>query len=268
MKKALLSIGMAGLMGLAAGAANAGFVADSFQVNESLAAGYGATITADFINGSYTEYFTPTGANTFSTTAVWKGTSMSLNNGTANSLLGGTETILGGEAGYGLYAVFTSSGTFTTSGTVTTLTGTTGTISLYIDKNQDSTYTYGADGTVSYDLSTTDDDILIGGTSTLISAVGIIDTSSAAAGNFDFIFDDLTLTDPYGISYFNGTSIHFTTDIQGNVNDFDPTKPGQFSQSSANVQLGHYVPEPGSLALLGLGLAGLGASQRRKQQTK
>lgn len=268
MKKALLSIGMAGLMGLTAGAANAGFVANSFQVNEAIAAGFGTTVTADFINGSYTEYFTPTGASTFSTTAVWKGTSMSFNNGTANSLLGGNESLFGGEIGYGLYAVFTSTGTFTTSGSVTTLTGTTGSISLYIDKNQNTTFTYGADGTISYTLGTTSDDILIGGTSTLISAVGNVDISSAAAGNFDFIFGDLVLTDPDGLSYFNGTTIKFATDIQGNVNDFDPTVSQVFSQSSANVQLGYYVPEPGSLALLGLGLAGLGAIQRRKQQAK
>lgn len=263
MKKTLTSLAVMAAFGLVSVSASAVvFVWDDFKVNEGAVLGaYSQIVTANNFSGSYDEFFKPTGSGTFSTTAYWQAST--LNYGMTNVGQVSQHSPSIPNDGYNVYAVFTSLGTFTQSGTVTNFHGISGQFDFYTDELQDTVRSFDLTGLLT--LTSTSDDKKVGTSTTLIAAEGEIDSGSIAAGNFDFIFDVMDLTDPYGKLYFNGTTLKFSTDVQGNVNDFDPLTGGYLKQSSANVELGHIVPEPGSMALLGLGLAGLGFVKRRRK---
>jgi hypothetical protein len=57
------------------------------------------------------------------------------------------------------------------------------------------------------------------------------------------------------------SSIEFGSELTGGIG----ASPSGEQFAVDNVRLANGVPEPGALALLGLGLAGLAASRRRKQ---
>jgi hypothetical protein len=264
MKKLLLSAAATAVFSLGSAAAMA---APVFTVNEGSVPGTSAnTVVADLINGRYNEVLTINLNSTFDTTAY-------ANFG--QFFLGATGPIPSflnnlGSDGYGLYALFQSSGNFAGS----TFTGTSGQFSLYIDPQRNTTLSLGAaaTGTTPVTVGGNADDYLIGSSNQLTSAFGVV---TPTTGAFDLFFNNFTLTtgdQNAGTAGTQNGDLYFTAPrpfyLQVNVDgDFDTFVPEPSRTFFVNGDLSaiFLVPEPTSLALVGLALTGLGLSSRRRK---
>lgn len=262
MKKTLLSLAMTAALSVASTSAFATF--EDFKVNEGVVTGaIPNSFTADKLNGAYTEFLAPTSATTFATAAVGTLGQFFRNEGTVlvPSGLNGL-----GSAGYGMYAIFTAAGNITGPNS---FQGTSGGFSLYLDRDQNTTFGgflagYDAVSTPTADLGTDFDDLLLASTITTVSGSGNL---NGPPGAFDITFKDFELT-AFGKTYFfSPDPFHMIVQINGDYDAFD-TRADGVSIVTGDVSAVFRIPEPGSLALMGLALAGLGLTQRRRKSVK
>lgn len=231
----------------------------------------GKTFTADKITGNYVEVATFNPDGTFNVSLEWTAGQFVANGG--QTALSPKTTGLGFD--YGMYALYTASGTVsqdpTTGATTFTFTPGTGSLQLFLDKNADTTIDGNpSSGTGSFSLGNTSDDVLIASGNPL-SGQGTLNPSLPTCGANGINCGSFGSTTSFalnstGAAIFTDPSPFYSLSFQsGQLNNFSPTGT-QTINGSLDVVFSGQVPEPASLGLLGLGLLGLGVVRRRKQQ--
>ena len=232
------------------------------------------TFTADRIVGDYIEiasFNQQTG--TFQVSLQWTATGFTANSESANkTTLQANKTGLGVD--YGLYALYTASGTFSqgANGIEFFFTPNSGDLKVYMDNGVDSTFGEPATGATEFTVNAGTPDTLLAEGDPLFG-YGLLQPNAPSCGAGGGIncgsFGSTTsfnLT-PAGENFFFDPSPFYNLSFQsGNLNNFDPIGRQRITGLlNVSFERAADVPEPASLGLLGLGLLGLGAVRRRKQ---
>ncbi len=266
MSKYLVSI-VAIAAALACGSSSAALF-EEFKVNESVVPGTGVipgladpALSVGKLNGGYTEALTVTSATTFAASAfVNFNTFLGTDGITAPSSLLNSNPLVGG---YKIYAVFQATGTITGPNS---FASSNNSFSLYLDYDSDTTGAL-TDGLTAAALSGNGEDILLATAGTaLLSSFGT-GNLNGPPGAFNIDWSDFTLTTFGKTMFFSPDPFFMNVRVNGDydiVTDGLPTKLITGDVSANFIK----VPEPTSVALVGLALLGASVASRRSAPKK
>lgn len=272
-KKKVLACSIAGGLAMLASSVGAQTTFPDFAVNEIAVPGANAgLVNADKVTGNYVEVITFSG-NNFNVSLLWQAGQFVANDGTTPvaSQLGGVT-----PNQYGMYALYQGNGTFSAgaNGTTNFNFRPGGSLSVFLDPGSNTTFTRPGNGSTAWGTANAGDDLQIAnGVPT--SGQGTLDpnlpTCSGTGGSGincgSFGASSSWVLTSAGSTYFTSPNPFYSVSFQsGQLNNFSLSGTQEIN-GSLDVIFGgggNEVPEPATLALLGLGALGFSLSRRRR----